>query len=290
MSDKIKRCGDCKTPVKKFKTIAKEGSSRVSECPSCGHRYSLFFMSPTSMPMLLEDLGKPKEEAGTSRQAGGRQGDGSESWGEESADREARRHDSETAVSELASGVSRDATPDPETDESASSTVASEPHEQEADSMTRETTAATTSLVVAEPDPINVAAGQRLKEARKLQGLSQQKLAQRLGITFQQIQKYERGANRMTADRMFNLSRVLQVPVSYFFQDFEQPDTDHLSLSSRELDLVTDYRVLTDAERDRVFQLVRAIRNSRAQADEAVGQGGLPEGSTPKPALSAAGD
>ncbi|MBK1667619.1 hypothetical protein CKO28_06175 [Rhodovibrio sodomensis] len=156
--------------------------------------------------------------------------------------------------------------------------------------MTRETTAATTSLVVAEPDPINVAAGQRLKEARKLQGLSQQKLAQRLGITFQQIQKYERGANRMTADRMFNLSRVLQVPVSYFFQDFEQPDTDHLSLSSRELDLVTDYRVLTDAERDRVFQLVRAIRNSRAQADEAVGQGGLPEGSTPKPALSAAGD
>lgn len=235
-------------------------------------------------------MGKPEEEAGTSQQAGGRQGDGSESWGEESADREARRHDSVTSVSELASGVSGDATPDPETDESASSTVASEPREQEADSMTQETAAAPTSSVVAEPDPINVAAGQRLKEARKLQGLSQQKLAQRLGITFQQIQKYERGANRMTADRMFNLSRVLQVPVSYFFQDFEQPDTDHLSLSSRELDLVTDYRVLTDAERDRVFQLVRAIRNSRAQADEAVDQGGLPEGSTPRPALSAAGD
>lgn len=53
-------------------------------------------------------------------------------------------------------------------------------------------------------------------------GLSQNTVAQSLGITFQQIQKYERGTNRIVASRLFRLSQVLQVPVQYFFQDLAQ--------------------------------------------------------------------
>lgn len=67
------------------------------------------------------------------------------------------------------------------------------------------------------PNPVDVHVGSRLRLRRTLLGMSQEKLGEVLGLTFQQIQKYERGANRVSASRMYDLSRALGVPVSFFF-------------------------------------------------------------------------
>jgi len=69
------------------------------------------------------------------------------------------------------------------------------------------------------PNPVDVHVGQRLRQRRVLVGLSQERLARMVGITFQQVQKYERGANRIVASRLYQLANVLDVPVSYFFDD-----------------------------------------------------------------------
>lgn len=68
------------------------------------------------------------------------------------------------------------------------------------------------------PDNIDVHVGNRLKVRRSLLGLSQEKLAEAVGLTFQQIQKYERGVNRISAGRLFQLSKILDVPVGFFYE------------------------------------------------------------------------
>lgn len=68
-------------------------------------------------------------------------------------------------------------------------------------------------------DPVDIHVGRRLRQRRSLLGLSQDKLGRAVGLTFQQIQKYERGANRVGASRLLQLSRALAVPVAYFFED-----------------------------------------------------------------------
>jgi transcriptional regulator with XRE-family HTH domain len=69
------------------------------------------------------------------------------------------------------------------------------------------------------PSPIDVHVGSRIRLRRTLMQMSQERLGDALGLTFQQVQKYERGANRVGASRLFDLSRVLDVPVSFFFDD-----------------------------------------------------------------------
>src|SRR5580698_5642007 len=69
------------------------------------------------------------------------------------------------------------------------------------------------------PNPIDVHVGSRVRLRRNMVGLSQEKLGEAIGLTFQQVQKYERGANRTGASRLWQLSRVLDVPVSFFFDD-----------------------------------------------------------------------
>src|SRR6201998_3236858 len=71
------------------------------------------------------------------------------------------------------------------------------------------------------PNPIDVHVGGRVRLRRTLLGMSQEKLGEAIGLTFQQVQKYERGANRIGASRLFDLSRVLDVPVSFFFDDIK---------------------------------------------------------------------
>ncbi len=68
-------------------------------------------------------------------------------------------------------------------------------------------------------NPIDTHVGNRIRLRRTLLGMSQEKLGEAIGLTFQQVQKYERGANRVGASRLFDLSNVLDVPVSYFFDD-----------------------------------------------------------------------
>jgi transcriptional regulator with XRE-family HTH domain len=69
------------------------------------------------------------------------------------------------------------------------------------------------------PNPIDVHVGSRVRFRRMLLGMSQEKLAEKLGLTFQQIQKYEKGINRIGASRLFDLAQVLSVPVQFFYEE-----------------------------------------------------------------------
>ncbi len=129
--------------------------------------------------------------------------------------------------------------------------------------------------MASKPDPIDIHVGSRVRLRRTLLGMSQEKLGDALGLTFQQIQKYERGANRIGSSRLYKISKILDVPVSYFFEemptDVEQANrglSDVPSepfevdqLSKREtLELVRAYYRIRDAKvRKRMFELVKAI-------------------------------
>jgi len=69
------------------------------------------------------------------------------------------------------------------------------------------------------PNPIDAHVGMRVRLRRMLLGMSQEKLGEHLGLTFQQVQKYEKGVNRIGASRLFDLSRVLGVPVQFFYDE-----------------------------------------------------------------------
>jgi len=72
------------------------------------------------------------------------------------------------------------------------------------------------------PHPVDVHVGSRVRLRRKYLGLSQEKLGSAIGLTFQQVQKYERGANRIGSSRLWELSQALKVPIAYFFEDMPQ--------------------------------------------------------------------
>lgn len=74
------------------------------------------------------------------------------------------------------------------------------------------------------PDHVDRHVGKRLRVRRSLLGISQEKLADAVGVTFQQIQKYERGTNRVSASRLLRFSQILQVPVDYFYENLAAED------------------------------------------------------------------
>ena len=73
-----------------------------------------------------------------------------------------------------------------------------------------------------EPNPIDTHVGNRIRLRRQLLGYSQEKLASLLGLTFQQVQKYEKGMNRVGASRLWDMGKVLGVPISFFFEDMDE--------------------------------------------------------------------
>jgi transcriptional regulator with XRE-family HTH domain len=81
------------------------------------------------------------------------------------------------------------------------------------------------------PNPVDIHVGGRVRFRRMLLGMSQEKLGERLGLTFQQVQKYEKGVNRIGASRLFDLSQVLQVPIQFFYEEapgtLDQNNLDH---------------------------------------------------------------
>jgi len=131
------------------------------------------------------------------------------------------------------------------------------------------------------PNPIDVHVGRRIRQRRTLLGMNQDTLAKAIGLTFQQVQKYEHGRNRVGSSRLFDVARVLDVPIAYFFEEMEagvadkspsrlmgvpasklqkaaaQPDP----LVKREtLELVRAYYKITERRvRKRVFELTKAI-------------------------------
>ena len=132
------------------------------------------------------------------------------------------------------------------------------------------------------PNPVDIHVGGRVRLRRTLLGLSQEKLGDAVGLTFQQIQKYERGANRIGASRLFQLSRILDVPISFFFDDIpaglrttegqvamglreqEQRTIEPDPLARREtLELVRAYYRLSDPKvRKRLFELTKSLANT----------------------------
>jgi len=72
------------------------------------------------------------------------------------------------------------------------------------------------------PNPIDVHVGNRVRMRRMLIGMSQERLGKELGLTFQQVQKYEKGTNRISASRLYRIAQILGVPVQYFFEDLPQ--------------------------------------------------------------------
>ncbi len=122
--------------------------------------------------------------------------------------------------------------------------------------------------------------GSRVRLRRTLLGMSQEKLGEAVGLTFQQIQKYERGANRIGASRLYEFSRILDVPVSFFFDDMPseveqvEPGTDTTMekdpLAQREtLELVRAYYRIDDAYvRKRIFELTKTLGGAEADLDE----------------------
>lgn len=128
------------------------------------------------------------------------------------------------------------------------------------------------------PNPVDVHVGSRVRLRRTLLGMSQEKLGEAIGLTFQQVQKYERGANRIGASRLYDLSRVLDVPVSFFFEEMT-PETAQSSpaqargmqeepaeyepdpLAKREtLELVRAYYKIGNPQvRKRLFEMTKAL-------------------------------
>lgn len=120
-------------------------------------------------------------------------------------------------------------------------------------------------------DETDLYVSRRLRRRRRLLGMTQQELAVQVGVRFQQIQKYECGANRMTSSRLYGLARAMNVPVQYFFDGLDEqmgpgkPANDAESLESdvlsqkETLELVRAYYRLGERPRRRLLDLAKAL-------------------------------
>lgn len=131
------------------------------------------------------------------------------------------------------------------------------------------------------PDPIDVHVGLRLQRRREILGMTQEKLAKRIGVSFQQVQKYERGLNRISASRMFDAAIALEVSVAFFFDDMSgdmlaqrkrvlgratagdqasnSPSAVDPMQRTESLEVLRNYYSLTDRQRAAVRSLVDSL-------------------------------
>ena len=134
--------------------------------------------------------------------------------------------------------------------------------------------------------PIDVHVGARVRVRRTLLGMTQTNLGDAIGVSFQQMQKYERGANRISASRLFDLSRMFDVPVQFFFDDMSTavaasspaqgggkakklPSYELDPMAKREtLELVRAYYKITETQiRKRLFEMVKALGAAMSRSD-----------------------
>jgi transcriptional regulator with XRE-family HTH domain len=126
---------------------------------------------------------------------------------------------------------------------------------------------------------IDLHVGRRVRRRRRLMGMTQQQLADMVGIRFQQVQKYECGANRITASRLFELSGALSVPVQYFYDGLpammaanEEPANDHGEIGpevlrqKETLELIRAYYQLGERPRRRLLDLAKALQDDASDA------------------------
>ena len=122
---------------------------------------------------------------------------------------------------------------------------------------------------------IDLHLGKRLRRRRRLLGLTQQQLANAVGIRFQQIQKYECGANRISAARLFQLAKALETPITYFYDSLNtdtgmmtEIQNDGIEVFSRKetLDLIQAYYQLSERPRRRLLDLAKSLNGESDQA------------------------
>ncbi len=117
--------------------------------------------------------------------------------------------------------------------------------------------------------PVDEHVGKRVRHRRWLIGMTQQQLAEQVGIKFQQIQKYETGANRVSASRLWDIADALDVPVAFFFEGLEDAQKQEQEagvavpadiMGDKEaLDLVRSYYAIPENQRRRLFDLARVL-------------------------------
>ena len=118
--------------------------------------------------------------------------------------------------------------------------------------------------------PVDVHVGKRVRHRRWMVGMTQQQLAEKVGIKFQQIQKYETGMNRVSASRLWDIAEALGVPVAFFFEGADENPAEKAStkadnvpadiLADKEaLELVRSYYAIPETQRRRLFELARVL-------------------------------
>ena len=121
--------------------------------------------------------------------------------------------------------------------------------------------------------PVDVHVGKRVRHRRWMVGMTQQQLAEQVGIKFQQIQKYETGMNRVSASRLWDIGESLSVPVSYFFEGINEDGTGaapdeaaalpgDLLADKEALELVRSYYAIPENQRRRLFELARVLSDA----------------------------
>ncbi|MRX51566.1 helix-turn-helix domain-containing protein [Paracoccus sp. S-4012] len=119
------------------------------------------------------------------------------------------------------------------------------------------------------PHIVDTHVGKRIRHRRWMMGVTQQQLAETIGIKFQQVQKYETGANRVSASRLWDISRALEVPVSFFFDGIENGNAVEEGeageavrdvLADKEaLQLIRAYYTMPEEQRRQIFELARVL-------------------------------
>ena len=123
------------------------------------------------------------------------------------------------------------------------------------------------------PDPVDVHVGKRLRVRRSLLGISQEKLAKNIGLTFQQIQKYERGTNRVSAGRLYQFSKILDVPVQYFYEQLTKANQNlplkngTMGFSDNEQDSFLSEDIMSRKETLELVRIYYSIKNPTIRKD-----------------------
>lgn len=118
--------------------------------------------------------------------------------------------------------------------------------------------------------PVDVHVGKRIRHRRWMIGTTQQQLAEKVGIKFQQIQKYETGMNRVSASRLWDIAHALSVPISFFFEGLDVSGEEAVDaalpgdiLADKEaLDLLRSYYAIPETQRRRLFDLARVLSDA----------------------------
>lgn len=112
--------------------------------------------------------------------------------------------------------------------------------------------------------PVDAHVGKRIRHRRWMIGMTQQQLAEKVGIKFQQIQKYETGANRVSASRLWDIAHVMDVRIPFFFEGLESngvavDGSDDILADREALELVRIYYAIPETQRRRLFDLARVL-------------------------------